>query len=766
MAMVCHFITRGRVAGLLLAILLGVGCRTNPEVAKQEYLKSGDRFMEQQKYAEAIVQYRNALQQDARFGQARYKLAEAYIKHGDATNAFREYVRAADLLPDSVDAQVKAATMLLLARQFEDARTRAQKALAKDPKNVEAQIILGNALAGLNQFDAAIAQLEEANKLQPTVGAYASIGAIQGARGSKPDAEKAFRTAVAVDAKSISAHLALANYLLATGQAAEAESSLKQALAIEPGNELANRFIVAFYISSNRATEAEPYLKKLAENDKSPQATYKIALAEYFAQTKRLADAQKILAPLAARKESFAASQTRLAAIQYVQKKTTQAHQTIDGVLQREPKNEEALVMKTRFFLAERNLDGALKTAQVTVAAKPQSAVGQYLLGTIQRRRGLPDEAIAAFGEVLKLNPRAVAAQLQLSELNLATGKSEAGLQLAEDAAKALPANPAIQLNLARNLIARNETARADPIVKQLVDKYPNAAPAFAIAGTLALAKKDFPTARRSYDKALSLDPVNIEAISGLTSLDVAQKSLPQARARIDGALAKAPANVDLLLLSGRLFATSGDLSSAEASFRKVIDTNPAVLQAYGLLASLYVQQKKLDLALAECDKLSERRPNAIGPRTMAAMILEGQGKVSDARKRYEQILQIDSTAAVAANNLAYIYAQQGSNLDVALQLAQTAKQKLPDQPEVNDTLGYIYLKKDMASMAMPPLEASVLKDPNNPLSKYHLGMAYAKAGQTDKARTALEQALTLNPSFDGANDARALLARLNRLPS
>ena len=66
-------------------------------------------------------------------------------RQGDARNAFREYVRAADLLPDNVDAQVKAAAMLLMARQFEDAKARAQKALAKDPKNVQAQIMLGNA---------------------------------------------------------------------------------------------------------------------------------------------------------------------------------------------------------------------------------------------------------------------------------------------------------------------------------------------------------------------------------------------------------------------------------------------------------------------------------------------------------------------------------------------------------------------------------------------------------------------------------------------
>ena len=131
------------------------------------------------------------------------------------------------------------------------------------------------------------------------------------------------------------------------------------------------------------------------------------------------------------------------------------------------------------------------------MAANPQSATGQYLLGTIERRRGRPAEAIAAFTEALKLNPSAVDAQVQLSQLNLATGKMETGLQFAEDAVKAAPASPDVQLNLARNLIATNQLARADPIVRQLVTRYPNGAPVHVIAGTLALARKDYaPRAR------------------------------------------------------------------------------------------------------------------------------------------------------------------------------------------------------------------------------------------------------------------------------
>src|SRR5580765_791752 len=111
-----HDRTRHRLLALgLAALLTSLGCRTTPDVAKQEHLKRGDRYVEQGKLHEAVVQYRNALQQDPRFGEARLKLADVYTKQGDMRNAYREYIRAADLLPNNVDAQVKAAGMLLMA---------------------------------------------------------------------------------------------------------------------------------------------------------------------------------------------------------------------------------------------------------------------------------------------------------------------------------------------------------------------------------------------------------------------------------------------------------------------------------------------------------------------------------------------------------------------------------------------------------------------------------------------------------------------------
>ncbi len=70
-------------------------------------------------------------------------------------------------MPTNVESQLKAGQMLLLGRQFEDAKARAEGILANDPKNVQAQILRGSALAGLKDLDSAIAQIEEAIDLDP-----------------------------------------------------------------------------------------------------------------------------------------------------------------------------------------------------------------------------------------------------------------------------------------------------------------------------------------------------------------------------------------------------------------------------------------------------------------------------------------------------------------------------------------------------------------------------------------------------------------------
>jgi tetratricopeptide (TPR) repeat protein len=73
----------------------------------------------------------------------------------------------------------------------------------------------------------------------------------------------------------------------------------------------------------------------------------------------------------------------------------------------------------------------------------------------------------------------------------------------------------------------------------------------------------------------------------------------------------------------------------------------------------------------------------------------------------------------------------------------------------------WIYYKKDLRGPAIAAFEQSVKVAPDNPTYQYHLGLAYAKAGDAAKAQASLNRALRLNPQFEGAAAARQTLAGL-----
>jgi len=756
--MPCRWAARIMFTTIPLLLLASTGCSKDPDAAKQEFVRSGDEFLQQQRYGEAVIQYRKALQIDGRFGEARYKLAEAFWQRGEPVEALANYVRAADLMPDSADVQLKASALLAAAGRFEDAKTRIMTLLAKEPRNARALIVLGNALAGLKDFEGAILQVEDAVRIEPNAAAYATLASFQLSRGSQPDAESAFRRALTAQPDSVDAQLSLANYLWGTGRKDEAETYFRSAVVGAPRNPLANRAMAAFLRHEGRQSEAEPFLKTAAELETAPQAPQRLALADYYLSLNRNDDAMKLLKSLSRVPESEAAATTRLAAMQYASKQTAEAHRTIDGLLKKQPANVDALLRKATFLGAERKFDEALVLAARAVKEQPENAEAHFTVGVLNAERNDRPRAIASFNEVLRLNPRAVASQLYLSRLHLAAGDADLALNAAQDASLQTSENPEVQLTLARSLIAKGQIAQAEPIVSQLMTRHGTTARVLTTAATLRGARGDWATARTLFENALQQDAGDLEALSGLVGVDVAENKRPDARARIERELAKAPGNPQLFLLAARVEMADGQLSKAEEALQKAISAGPDNLAAYSMLARILITQRKTQQAREQFEQIARLNPNAIGASTMTAILFEMEDNRLEARRRYEQILGTDSRAAVAANNLAQIYVDTGGNLDMALQLAQTAKSQLPDVPEVNDTLAWVYYQKNLPALAIPLLEEAVAREPRRAIYHMHLGLAYAKAGDKARARVALTQALKLEPNLLDAAEARKIL--------
>jgi tetratricopeptide (TPR) repeat protein len=736
-------------------------CAGSPQARKADHVQKAERYVSAGKLAEAVIEYRLAVEADPQAGDAQLALADAYFKVGDMRHAAQAYVRAADLLPSRLDVQLKAGTFMLAGGRFDDAKVRAEKALAITPGDVDSHILLANALAGLRDPEGAMAQIEEAVNLDPKRSAtYTSLASIEIGRGRAEAAEQAFRRAIELDDKSTMAHLAAGNFYWASGRLPEAERELSRGLALQPDNVIAREIMGAFFIASNRAAEAEPHLKRVFELTNSPGSA--LALTDFYLSRNDQKAARELLETLKNRPDTKNQAKLRLAALDHAAGRKDQAYAQIAEVLASDPKNLTGLLAKSSFLLTDRRNDEALATAEITVQAYSDSAAAFYTLGQIQTARKQIDAAIAAYDTAVRLNPRAVAAKIGLAELHLAAGRSQASLGFAEDALKSEPDNPDARLALVKGLVGKGDIPRAATELKGLAQRYPKSPAVLIQTGIVQARQNDTASARNSFQEALTLNPESPEALAGLVALDMAARKPDAARARIDEQVNNRPnPSANMLMVAGRTYFAVGDRKAAEQYFRRVIERDPTYLQAYVALAQLYMVENRLDAALAEFENLAQRDTRPVGPLTFAGIILQAQGKTAQAREHFERALQLDPSAAVAANNLAWIYSESGGNLDVALQLAQTAHSKLPDTHEVSDTLGFIYYKKNLLPQAVQTLKAAVEKDPTNPSYHYHLGLALAKAGDAPGAAEHLKRALSLKANFDGAADAKAVLLTL-----
>jgi Flp pilus assembly protein TadD len=348
-----------------------------------------------------------------------------------------------------------------------------------------------------------------------------------------------------------------------------------------------------------------------------------------------------------------------------------------------------------------------------------------------------------------------------LAQLQSEAGYPELAVSLATSAVSNSGGAPEMRLALVRLLFAKGDLARASAELASLKKILPSAAPVLTATGELHLLKREFPAARTAFEAALQKDPASLDALTGLIAVDVVSGRADAARTRVEAELSKTPNRTGVQLLAAKVYGALRDFPKAETMMKTAIAGNPSSMEAYGMLGQFLYQQGRLEEGRQEFLKLTQQQPRNVSALTMLAIIVNRLGNREEAMRRYDEILAIDSEAAVAANNLAWMLVERDRELDRAVQLATIAAHRLPAEAGVADTLGWAYVKRGMASFGLPHLITVVQKHPQDPAFRYHLGAAYVQMKEPLKARAELEQALKLSSSFPGADDARRLLDSL-----
>ena len=179
------------------------------------------------------------------------------------------------------------------------------------------------------------------------------------------------------------------------------------------------------------------------------------------------------------------------------------------------------------------------------------------------------------------------------------------------------------------------------------------------------------------------------------------------------------------------------------------------------MLSRLHTVQGSREKAKIEAKAAIEANSKTISNYLLLASLYEAEENWEQARKTYETARKIDSDSPIVANNLAYFYLQHGNNPELALELAQEAKQKWPNSPATGDTLGWAYYKRGLHDLAILQMEESIRKAPDNPTYHYHLGMAYLANDQANQGRQSLLRSVQLDPEFAEAAQAREALKTL-----
>ena len=128
----------------------------------------------------------------------------------------------------------------------------------------------------------------------------------------------------------------------------------------------------------------------------------------------------------------------------------------------------------------------------------------------------------------------------------------------------------------------------------------------------------------------------------------------------------------------------------------------------------------------------------------MLGILEDSRGNSNEAEAHYRKALELAPDSPIAANNLACLIVDHQGNLDEALRLATMAVSKSPGTAGFYDTLGWVYLKKDLPLPAVEQLKKAVSLDESaaqrsrtapNPGYRSRLAMALARTGDKGTAR-------------------------------
>jgi len=751
-----------RLAASILVVFFLVFLSACPDSSqkKEKHFQRALEYVKIDDEKAAIIELRNAIQLDAKYADARYQLGLLYLKSNNPKAAFDELQRAASLDPNNLDAGVKVAEFYLLSRKKDESRKYVEQVLAVDPNYIDGlallanlELIDGNFTKAEDAIDKAITQAPENDKF------YNVKGRIFIAQNKWEESEKLFLKAIELNPDNFVNYRTLLMFYRQQKDEASVQNLLGTMQSKFPENPQLHLILANHYQQKGETDKAEVEMLKIVELQKE-SSTSRLMLAEFYIKHQFYEKAEETLTAAVDEFPDNLQLQIALAELSFDLQKFDPAQSIMERVLATNPANGGANLIKARFLIKERKNNEAIEIITSLTTNYPKWADPFYYSALIQLRLGkieLAQQAIELALQNKSNNDRyhALAAQIYLSSGNSREASKEATLAL-----RINPRNTIALKILAKSFVQAKEYDKAVELIEKLNQEA--VAGDVEILGTLGLAylgQDNKEKARKTFADLMQLDPGNSKALAFLTGLTVGD-DIPRGIIFVKEHIAISETAGHYLLL-GDLLTKNKQFEEALQVYQKVQKLAPDNPQSYILSARILNHLGKIDETIAQYEELLQTNPNSIAGIMGLAAAYEIQGKTDQAKEKYIRALEIQPNLPAAANNLAWLLAsEEGSDLGEALRLAMQAKQALPNQAHIADTLGWVHYKRKSYSLAISQFRQALENRPDDPTIQYHLALGLYGNGEKREAIESLHEALQSEIQFEDRGEAETLIKK------
>ncbi len=766
-----------KLAAMVLLAIAFTGCDSDPKVARQKYLETGDRYFKNEKYREAIIFYKRALQKDARFAQAYYQLGNAELKRGSPIEAMRAYQRCVELDQNNTDAASKLAEIYLAAYSksevkpknlLKEIETIAKRLLDKDPKSFEGLRLRGILKLAENDLNGALVDLQLAEKIKPFQKELTTIlFQLLMQSGRNDEANDYINRAIAADKENAANYDVLYSEYAKKEMIPQAEEVLTRKIAALPKQPVLKAQLAAHYFAAKQYDKMQVVLDEIlaiGKKDSKAIDQPRMLVGDFYFKVRDFERALKQFEEGAkeqtAKKHDY---QKRIVETYIYMNKKTDAVRLVEEILKEDPKDNDALAMRASLLLqsgTKDQVDVAVTDLQSAVSRAPQNHVMRLNLAKAFLARGDGDQARVQLQESLKIRPDFQVAKIMISQIYLQKQEFGKALEYANAVLSYDPNEVRGRLLRATALYGTRDYPAAQKDLEMILARYPNMGDALYMTARIQLDTNQKDKAQGTFERMMKANPSDTRGMLGTveTYLQLGKGDL--AVKTIEAELAKAPDRNDIRNALANTAVRVGNYERALPEFQKLLAATPKDASVVVRLAEVYKRMGDDTNAIKYFKQAGTLLPNdPLAPLNLA-MIYDKMGKPVESKPIYEQIVKLDPGNVLALNNLAMIMADQGLDLDLALTYAERAKQKLPTNIDISDTLGLIYIKKNLSDQAINIFSDIVKKDPNRYIFHYHLAMAYYQKGDKMNAKKSAQMALTKTPPKQDEQRIRELLAK------